>query len=541
MLFVTKLHDSLKLINDFYLRIERIVVNEKNKIKNRYACDDASCCSNEHMLPTNMRSVDDCALIKKSKFDILNLFKWKERYLEHKHEKDLKRWIQGCERIKKYVNLNYQGFRKILKKHDKYFKVNLSETLLIEVSESYVFKSRRIDDIFNELKELYRVQYAKNDKRKAKTVFLNIMKKDEPLDLLFSFVSGMFFAFAIFSLHIIDLGDSRDYRFIWFMNYVFYGLMLFGACMILFKNYYINYKFILELEMSTCGSISSYFLLVSTFAFVTNCGFYLKQRFFSGRNETILVVNLLVLFCPFNVLTRQSRFFFIRTFFKVVATPVFPVRFRHFITADCLLSFMPCLLSIFVLSKRWFLILQIFPIFIRILQCIRRSYEDKMLRAQLYNALKFTFSIAFILTCILQLHSRNKFTVILFYAAGIFSSTVSLLWDIFVDWEILRTERIFPRFMLFVVVVMNFIVRFGFIFFMRFDYEIRVFLEITRRFMWLLLRTECEHLNNRDILRAVEGIDLRMSDMFYKNSDELESEEDRNESINESINEELKD
>lgn len=534
VLFVTKVNESLKLINDFYLRIERIVMNEKNKI--RKTIEENEEVESETSIENHNKkliSADDCTRVKKSRFDLLNLLKWKDRYSYNQSEKELKRWIQGCGRIKRYVNLNYQGFRKILKKYDKMYKDNLSMELFTEIKESYVFKSTRIDKTLTELKEIYRVYYAKNDKRKAKSVFLNITKK-EGSDQFSSFFAGMFIALSIFSCHVIKIRSFDDLNFIFYTNAFFYGLLLFGFCMILFRKYYINYKFILGLEVATCGTLPSYFLLVSTFMLITDFGFYVTSMFISIHNFVFILVSCIVLIFPFNILSRSSRFFFIKSILKILVTPLFPVQFCHFIIADCFLSFMPCLIGLFYIERKLFIFFSILPSIIRILQCIRRGVEEKMLRIQLINALKLTTSILFF--CISQLHLKNNnyWTLIPWIILGFTASMFSFFWDLLIDWEFRRNDRIFPIFFFYAIILLNLFSRFSW--FLLINYKkIAVILEITRRFGWLLIRTECEHLNNRDALRVLPGIDLKPSDMFYKGDDETDSIVSEDEKMDESV------
>ena len=47
---------------------------------------------------------------------------------------------------------------------------------------------------------------------------------------------------------------------------------------------------------------------------------------------------LLILCCPFNVLYRSSRFFFIRCLFRCLLAPLYPVTFPEFFLADQLTS-----------------------------------------------------------------------------------------------------------------------------------------------------------------------------------------------------------
>lgn len=524
VLFVTKVAESLKLVNDFYLKIERIMVSEKDKICTKLKNDTTKKKRKRH-------SKDDTTAVRRGRFDILNLFRWKDRYSYHKDETNLKVWIRACERMKKYVNLNFTGFRKILKKYDKLYKDTLSTTLLEEVKESYFYRSTRIDKALSELKELYKVHFAQNDKRKAKNVFENITKKDRT-DQVSSFVSGMFLAFSLFALHVMEIREGPEFRFVVHMNLIFYGLCLFGLCLILFKRVYINYKFILDLEVATSGSIGSYFLLISSFMLITNVGLYIQKRLCTVNCLLLIACNFTVLLFPFNVLSRASRFFFIKTALKMLATPLFPIQFRHFFLADCLLSFMPCVVGIFEMDPYLALALSTLPALIRILQCIRRSREDKMLKLQLLNALKYTITITFCITKLLKHQKTIPCGTYIWLLTGLLSTGFSSAWDLLVDWEIQRTDRIFPTACVVPIVLLNVFTR---LMWLLGPSQFILGFEVTRRFTWFLLRTECEHLNNRDDLKALTGFNLKLSDMFYKVDEETESVVSEDEKIDDSV------
>ncbi|KAM0688106.1 hypothetical protein COBT_000640 [Conglomerata obtusa] len=212
----------------------------------------------------------------------------KKHYNERKKEKNVTNFIQDCEKIKEFARLNFTGYRKILKKYDKNYSENLSSDVLPIIKNFYFYKSNRIDKLLNEAKNFYKENFAANDKKKAKDVFHNIMRKDKS-DAFSSFIAGAFTSLSLFIFCIIKIEDKALNQFYQCTNLFFYGAFLFGICMIIFKKVYINYSFIFQFDAAAKGTISKYFLLISLLSIIFNFGFFIAKDKQSDAAFLILV------------------------------------------------------------------------------------------------------------------------------------------------------------------------------------------------------------------------------------------------------------
>ncbi|KAK9194367.1 hypothetical protein WN944_005072 [Citrus x changshan-huyou] len=227
----------------------------------------------------------------------------------------------------------------------------------------------------------------------------------------------------------------------------------------------------------------------------------------------LVLLVIVILICPFNIIFRSSRFFFLASLFHCIAAPLHKVTLQDFFMADQLTSQVQAIrsLGIYICYYGWgdfkrrrntchsddvyntfYFIVAVIPYWFRFLQCLRRLYEEKD-PMQGYNGLKYFVTIIAISTrtaCTLYRGFRWKLI------SGIFSAIVTIYgtyWDLVVDWGLLqrqsrnrwlRDKILVPR---------------------------KTSLEIIRRGIWNFFRLENEHLNNVGKYRAFKSVPLPFS------------------------------
>ncbi|EDO14868.1 hypothetical protein Kpol_363p8 [Vanderwaltozyma polyspora DSM 70294] len=203
-----------------------------------------------------------------------------------------------------------------------------------------------------------------------------------------------------------------------------------------------------------------------------------------------------------------------------------PLRTTYILISDTLTSFSKPLidftlyLSILAFGELKFshidLLVALFPVFIRMFQCLREfraNPKDKML---FYNMLKYASSLP-ILVCMWLLrsyphssHYHTKFQKFFM----LIQSCYTFYWDLFNDWSLNSIKNIrvgksvtFPKEYYRVSVLFDFIVRFWWVWIslghylgfnfttaMLFDGEIQ-YLEIIRRGIWVIFRLESDYIS----------------------------------------------
>lgn len=223
------------------------------------------------------------------------------------------------------------------------------------------------------------------------------------------------------------------------------------------------------------------------------------------------------------------------------------VRFKEFFLGDILTSMVRPLIDVYFIgcfftSDEWkdpaltgqckpthsiVLIVSLIPFHIRFWQCINRFYYTQMWFPHLVNAGKYMATI--ILLIVAYYRNTYKSYEALFIGMSIFATLYSYIWDITMDWgllrgthegnRLLRDRMKFPKRMYYFSMITNLILRFSWTltlipssFFPQFFVETDglFFLlglgEAYRRAQWSLFRVENENVNNFEKYRAIMEI-----------------------------------
>ncbi|XP_013593906.1 PREDICTED: phosphate transporter PHO1 homolog 2-like isoform X3 [Brassica oleracea var. oleracea] len=264
---------------------------------------------------------------------------------------------------------------------------------------------------------------------------------------------------------------------------------------------------------------------------------------------------LLVLVLPFNILYRSSRFFFLTCLFHFLAAPLYKVTLPDFFLGDQLTSQVQALRSIqfYICHYVWgdfkqrqntcgrsevynifIYVVAVIPYLSRLLQCMRRMFEERSLE-QGYNGVKYFLTI--LAVCLrtaygFDKNKNHKFILkVLAGSASVLAAVFCTYWDFVYDWGLLnRTSKnrwlrdkllVSHKRVYFIAMILNVVLRFAWLQTVL-DFEIKFLhtqtvlvvvacLEIIRRGIWNFFRLENEHLNNVGKYRAFKSVPLPFS------------------------------
>ncbi|XP_020248809.1 SPX and EXS domain-containing protein 1 isoform X2 [Asparagus officinalis] len=278
----------------------------------------------------------------------------------------------------------------------------------------------------------------------------------------------------------------------------------------------------------------------------------------------LYAVVLMLLIFPFDIFYLSSRYYFLRTLWRIIL-PLQAISFSDFFLADILTSMSKVLSDLErsvcrmvnrqVATIAWFeadsicgshsvaipLVL-VLPYLCRLFQCLRQ-YRDTKEKTSLLNALKYSTAVPVILLSALKYHVFPEkwinFYRPLWLMSSVINSLYSFYWDLARDWDLSVFSRIFKfksphicttifygrQWVYYWVISSNLILRCTWTYklsaHLRHNY-ITVFtitaLEIFRRFQWIFFRVENEWNKMTAFKTSVE---LAMDEIGPKEDDRL--------------------
>ncbi|GMN41902.1 hypothetical protein TIFTF001_011116 [Ficus carica] len=424
--------------------------------------------------------------------------------------------------LKQYSFMNLSAFSKIMKKYEKITSRRAYKLDMEIVDKSYLGNSDEIIDLLERVETTF-INNFSNSNRKEGMKSLRPKRRREKHRV--TFFSGFFSGCIIMLLVAIVLRIEsqklmkKKERMQYMQSifplysvflYVVLHMLVYAADIYFWRKYRINYPFIFGFKRGTELGYREVFLLSTGLAVLALSGFLANLHLdmdsstqeFKKFTELVplglVTLVLLILFCPFDIIYRSSRFFFIRCLFRCILAPLYPVTFLEFFLADQLTS-----------------------------QCLRRLFEDKD-ATHGYNGLTYLSTIvAVVVRTAFEL--RKGVTCMVF---ALISSAVAMIintyWDIVVDWGLLRrhSKNIYLRDRLLIshksvyiaAMVLDIILRLAWTQLVlafnlhsahKLSITTTVFcLEIIRRGIWNFFRLENEHLNNVGKYRAFRSVPL---------------------------------
>ncbi|WCJ22197.1 EXS (ERD1/XPR1/SYG1) family protein [Euphorbia peplus] len=477
--------------------------------------------------------------------------------------------------LKSFSFLNTLAFSKIMKKYDKITARNASKAYMKSVDKSYLGSCDEVNKLMERVEATFIKHFANSNRSKGMNI-LRPKAKRERHRTTFSmgFFSGCSVSLVIALVLIVrahkimDKPGRQMYMSTMFPLYSLFGfvvlhMIMFGVDIYFWRRYRVNYTFIFGFKEGTELGYRQVFLLsfgiavLALLSILANLDMEVdpKTKDYHELSEllpVILVILLLVLLLlPIKVLYRPARFFFLTCIFHCIAAPLYKVTLPDFFLADQLTSQVQLLRSLefyvcyygwgdyknrknncttsskSVVFNTFYFIVAVIPYWSRLLQCLRRLFEEKD-PMQGYNGLKYLLTI--VAVCSRAAYSINKKSSWLL-SAWIFSvaaAVFSTYWDVVIDWGLLqrssknrwlRDKLLVPHnSVYFGAMGLNVLLRFawlqtvmGLAFFGLHEQTtiaLVACLEIIRRGIWNFFRLENEHLNNVGKYRAFKSVPL---------------------------------
>ncbi|KAL0421027.1 UNVERIFIED_CONTAM: Phosphate transporter [Sesamum latifolium] len=440
--------------------------------------------------------------------------------------------------LKNYSFLNIMAFSKIMKKYDKIASRSTSKPYMKMVDNSYLGSS-------DEKSVLYRISAG----------FL--------VGCTFALIMAL--VLIIRARNILDKAGRVLYMETMFPLYSLFGfivlhMLMYAANIYFWRRYRVNYSFIFGFKEGTelgyrevllLGFCLSVLALASVLA---NLDMEMDPETQDYKAITellplgLVLLVVVIMLCPLNIIYRSSRFFLLVCIFHCVLAPLYKVSLPDFFLADQLTSQVQALRSLefYICYYGWgdyklrenscktsdvfntfsFIVAGV-PYWWRLLQCLRRLYEEKDAK-QGYNGLKYLSTIVAVCARTAYTLNRGATWKLVAWIASIIATIYSTYWDIVMDWGLfqrgsknrwLRDKLLIPhKTVYFVAIVLNVLLRLAW---MQTVMNISIFslhrqtmvalvasLEIIRRGLWNFFRLENEHLNNVGKFRAFKSVPL---------------------------------
>ncbi|XP_022133848.1 phosphate transporter PHO1 homolog 9-like isoform X2 [Momordica charantia] len=482
-------------------------------------------------------------------------------------------FYQKLQVLKGYSFLNTLAISKIMKKYDKVTSRKASNAYLEMVEKSPLGSTIEVTRLIERVETAFIKHFANGNRRRGMDILRRKIRRERHG---ITFFSGFFFgcAFALVVaisviIHVRNIFKSEgrtQYMDNIFPLYSLFGfiilhMMMYSANIYFWRRYRVNYTFMFGFKQGTELGHREVFFLSSGLAVLTlacilsNLDMEIdpKTKSFEAITELIplalLTAVLLIIFCPFDIIFRSSRFFLICSAFHLVCSPFYKVTLQDFFLADQLTSQVQAFRSLefYICYYGWgdfirrsntcseskifeafYFVVAIIPYWIRTLQCLRRLLEEKDVM-HVFNGLKYFSTVI-----ALAMRTGNDLNMGMTWRnlAAVSSAIATIYgtyWDIVCDWGLLRRGSKNPwlrdklliphKSVYFVAIVMNILLRLAWMQsvlgfreapFLHRQALIAIVavLEIIRRGIWNFFRMENEHLNNVGKYRAFNSVPL---------------------------------
>ncbi|KAM3866474.1 xenotropic and polytropic retrovirus receptor 1 homolog isoform 1-T1 [Diretmus argenteus] len=402
--------------------------------------------------------------------------------------------------LQNYQNLNFTGFRKILKKHDKILETSRgADWRVVHVEVAPFYTCKKITQIISETEALVTTELEGGDRQKAmKRLRVPPLGAAQPAPAWTTFRVGLYCGVFLVLMVTVVITEPCPLK---ANNTLLLNLSLCCFPPLAGINTYgwrqagVNHVLIFELNPRNNLSHQHLFEIAGLLG-VLWCVSLLSCLF----SDSILVPMqanplalygffLLFLINPFKTCYYKSRFWLLKLLFRVVTAPFHRVEFADFWLADQLNSLVVVLMDLeymicfYSFELDWHkhnglinsegkdvchsysygvrAVIQCLPAWFRFVQCLRRYRDTKRAFPHLVNAGKY--STSFFVVTFAALYSTHKAenhadAQIFFYlyiGFSVISSCYTLIWDLKMDWGLfdrnagentfLREEIVYPH------------------------------------------------------------------------------------------------
>ncbi|KAG5237256.1 phosphate transporter PHO1 [Salix suchowensis] len=481
---------------------------------------------------------------------IKNFLKENLRKVEEQLKVAFVEFYQKLRLLKSYSFLNTLAFSKIMKKYDKITTRAASKVYMKMVDNSYLGSSDEVTQLVERVEATFIKHFSNSNRSKGMRVLRPKAKKERHrITFYMGFFSGCTVALIIALALIVKAQKLMDKKEVLYMQTMFplyslFGLivlhvLMYAANIYFWRRYRVNYSFIFGFKRETELDYRQVLLLGFGIAVLALCSVLLNldmemdpitkdyKAFTELLPLNVLILLLAILLWPFNMFYRSSRFFLLTCIFHCIAAPLYKVTLPDFFLADQFTSQVQSLRSLefYICYYGWgdykhrrnnckespvfitfSFIVAVIPYWCRLLQCLRRLFEEKD-PMQGYNGLKYFLTI--VAVCLRTAYSINQGVGwrAIAWTFSVIAAIIGTYWDVVYDWGLLqrhsknrwlRDKLLVPhKSVYFVAMVLNVLLRFA-------------WLQTVLNFRLTSLhrKLENEHLNNVGKYRAFKSVPL---------------------------------
>ncbi|XP_034738482.1 xenotropic and polytropic retrovirus receptor 1a [Etheostoma cragini] len=436
-----------------------------------------------------------------------------EERCKHHNIKDLKlafsEFYLSLILLQNYQNLNFTGFRKILKKHDKILDTSRGanwRVIHVEVAPFYTCK--KITQLISETETLVTTELEGGDRQRAmKRLRVPPLGAAQPALAWTTFRVGLYCGFFIILAIAFVLTGAVFFRSenVWPLVRIYRGgflliqfLFLLGINTYGWRQAGVNHVLIFEINPRNNLSHQHLFEIAGFLGVlwclsILSC-LYSEYTYLPMQINPLILYGFMVLFLlnPFKTCYYKSRFWLLKLLFRVFTAPFHRVEFADFWLADQLNSLVFVLMDLeylicyYIFELQWSnskgllpefkdsdghvchsysyglrAIIQCLPAWFRFIQCLRRYRDTKRAFPHLVNAGKYSTTFFVVTFAALyathreQGHMDADMFFYLLIVFSIISSLYTLIWDLRMDWGLfdrgagentfLREEIVYPH------------------------------------------------------------------------------------------------
>jgi hypothetical protein len=383
--------------------------------------------------------------------------------------------------LENYVQLNYTGFEKILKKHDK--TTGLSSVDFLELVQATLFFSHKdLSRLIKQTENMFQEGFAGGNLLTAKARLL--ARQHDYFDwhtLGAGLFSGMALVLLALLLLLVCGGGLKEphtadlvsvlpvYR---LFAIPILAIWLWGINVLIWHKSRINHVYIFQFKPGSSLNFINIFKLAAILTVLWSISFVLyvaetRHHFSLGIPRmvyplTLTVTILTILFCPMKTFHRSSRVFVFKSLCSVIASPFGRLRFFDFYLGDVLTSMVKTIVDLEYTACYYisgdFLeekvlkckevnliippVVSCLPLFWRMMQCLRRYAATKQLE-HLANSTKYAVGFSVIVFSSINgdfsSYSTEWSVVRVLWVISFVGSTLYMYtWDFFMDWGLGR-------------------------------------------------------------------------------------------------------
>ncbi|XP_058746493.1 phosphate transporter PHO1-like [Vicia villosa] len=387
---------------------------------------------------------------------------------------------QSLDSLKTYSSLNMVAFLKILTKFDKVSSQKVSASYFKVVQRSHFVSSDKVVRLMDEVESIFTKQFVNDDKKKTMKFLKPKQHKD--LDMINFFVglsTGCFLSLlCVYAslAHFYDIFSPINeliYMKIMYPIFSVFALLslhlfMYGCNLYMWKRSRINYSLIFDFSPRTSLKYRDAFFTCTTLMTIVFGAMVIQlllsaSEFSSSHIDVfsgiLFVVFIALLFFPFDIFYRPTRYFFIRVICKIVCSPFFKVMLIDMFMVDQLTSQIPLLRHLETTSYNFFIkvfkihhhdtrhsrtlymeitsFILFFPYYWGALQCIRQWFDDGDVN-NLANMGKYVSAIVAMGARITYNIQNNHICFAIVLITSFVTTSYHIYWDTVKDWNLLN-------------------------------------------------------------------------------------------------------